>query len=207
MDDSNTLIGHKAADKTDSQTSFGMSSFGTKEREQFGQRVRLAMACIEGTAVPDTTPAMPSDESEICARLKTIAQEQSSQLADFLELLVRFDELEGWKHRGAAHCAAWVNSELGVSPQLGWAYLRAGRQLRSLPTTRALFRAGKLSWSRFAALPVWQTRTLKKRCAMPLWMPPIPTSNCCVPPIDGKTMMNKTRATTIERSSNGMHEV
>ena len=148
MDDSNTLIGHKAGDKTDSQTRFGISSFGINEREQFGQSLRLAMACIEETPVPDKTPAMPSDESEICARLKTIAQEESSSLADFLELLVRFDELEGWKNRGAAHCAAWVNSELGVSPQLGWAYLRAGRQLRLLPTTRALFRAGKLSWSK-----------------------------------------------------------
>ena len=148
MDDSNTLIGNKAGSKIDSQTSFGMSSFGINEREQFGQSLRLAMACIEGTAVPDKTPAMPSDESGICARLKTIAQEESSSLADFLELLVRFDELEGWKNRGAAHCASWVNSELGVSPQLGWAYLRAGRQLRLLPTTRALFRAGKLSWSK-----------------------------------------------------------
>lgn len=35
-----------------------------------------------------------------------------------------------------------------ISSQLGWAYLRAGRQLKSLPTTKALFRAGKLSWSK-----------------------------------------------------------
>ena len=69
MDDSNTLIGHKAGDISDSQTSFGMSSFGINQREQFGQSLRLAMAYIEETTVPDKTPAMPSDESKICARL------------------------------------------------------------------------------------------------------------------------------------------
>ena len=69
MDDSNTFIGHKAGDKTDSQTRFGMPSFGNNEREQFGQSLRLAMAYIEETTVPDKTPAMPSDESKICARL------------------------------------------------------------------------------------------------------------------------------------------
>ena len=74
-DGSNTLIGLKARDKTDSQTSFGISSFGVNEREQFGQSLRLAMACIEGTAVADKTPAISSDETESCTRLKTIAQE------------------------------------------------------------------------------------------------------------------------------------
>ncbi len=152
MEDSTAVIGNQASNQTISntcsQTPFCMSSFGISEREQFGQSVRLAMACIEGAPVPVNTPAMPSDDLEICERLKIIAQEGNSSLADFLELLVRFDELEGWKKRGAAHCAAWANNELGISPQLGWAYLRAGRQLRSLPTTAALFRAGKLSWSK-----------------------------------------------------------
>jgi len=142
------LSGQKKSNTSNSRIGLGMSSFGINEREQFGQNLRLAMACIEGPSVPTNTPAIPSDESGICDRLKTLAQEESSSLADFLELLVRFDELEGWKSRGAAHCAAWVNYELGVSPQLGWAYLRAGRQLRSLPTTAALFRAGKLTWSK-----------------------------------------------------------
>ena len=38
--------------------------------------------------------------------------------------------------------------ELGVSLKRGWEYLRIGRKLRLLPTTTALFRAGKLSWSK-----------------------------------------------------------
>ncbi len=126
----------------------GMSSFGPEEREQFGRKVRLAMACIEGSARPVNTKAMPDDEDAICQRLKVISRERTSAHADLLELLVRFDDLQGWKHRGANHCAAWMNLEMGISPQLGWEYLRVGRKLRTLPTTTALFRAGKLSWSK-----------------------------------------------------------
>jgi len=125
-----------------------MSSFGPIERKEFGQTVRLAMACIEGSIKPVRTKAIPDDEEAIWQRLKVISQDRTSALADMLELLVRFDDLEGWKNRGASHCAAWMNMEMGISPQLGWEYLRVGRKLRSLPTTRALFRAGKLSWSK-----------------------------------------------------------
>ena len=72
----------------------------------------------------------------------------SSQHADLLELLVRFDDQQAWKSSGASHCAAWMNLEIGISTQLSWEYLRVGRQLQSLPTLRSLFRVGKLSWSK-----------------------------------------------------------
>jgi hypothetical protein len=131
-----------------SQPSFGMSSFGTKERQQFGQNVRLAMACIESPVHPTNSKAMPSDEATLHHRLKALSQDITSSHADLLELLVRYDDIEGWKTSGASHCAAWMNLELGISLQLGWEYLRVGRKLRLLPTTTALFRAGKLSWSK-----------------------------------------------------------
>ncbi len=144
MEDSSALNTKNAH----SHPSFGMSSFGVKERQQFGQHVRLAMACIEGPVQPTNSKAMPSDEATIHHRLKALSQDITSSHADLLELLVRYDELEGWKTSGASHCAAWMNLELGISLQLGWEYLRVGRKLRLLPTTTALFRAGKLSWSK-----------------------------------------------------------
>lgn len=144
MDDSPT----SASKKLESKTQFGMTSFNQKERQQFGQNVRLAMGCIEGSSEPINNKAMPSDKPSIRQRLKALNQDITSHHADLLELLVRFDDLQGWKTSGASHCAAWMNLEIGVSPQLGWEYLRAGRSLRSLPTTTALFRAGKLSWSK-----------------------------------------------------------
>ena len=148
MEDSSVAIGNK----TDTTLPLGMSSFGTKDRQQFGQDIRLAMACMEGTAVPVIAKAMPSDEAAIHHRLKVLSQDITSSHADLLELLVRFDDMEGWKKQGASHCAAWVNLELGISLQLGWEYLRVGRKLRLLPTATALFRAGKLSWSKIRLL-------------------------------------------------------
>jgi len=143
----------KTANKTISRTPLGMSSFGVNERKHFDQNLRLAMVCIEGSAEPVHTnalpsKAMPTDEAAIRYRLKALSQDIIPHHADLLELLVRFDDLEGWKNSASTHCAAWMNLEIGISVQLGWEYLRVGRKLRSLPTTTALFRAGKLSWSK-----------------------------------------------------------
>jgi hypothetical protein len=127
---------------------FGMSSYNSADREQFGQSVRLAMACMQSEPQQFNGNALPHDESSIRQRLKMLSQEMTSQHADLLELLVRFDKQQAWKSSGASHCAAWMNAEIGISTQLSWEYLRVGRQLQSLPTLLALFRVGKLSWSK-----------------------------------------------------------
>ncbi|MDB3935435.1 HNH endonuclease [Granulosicoccus sp.] len=126
----------------------GMSSFDKNEQHNFGENIRLAMACMEGSAEPSNIKAIPSNATDILKRLKVLSQDVTSSCADLVELLLRFDELEGWKSSGASHCAQWMNREMGISRQLGWEYLRVGRLLRSLPTTTALFRAGKISWSK-----------------------------------------------------------
>ena len=97
-----------------------MSSFGAKDRQQFGQNVRLSMACIESSFLPTNSKGMPTDEATIHHRLKALSQDITPSHADLLELLVRYDELEGWKTSDANHCAVWMNLELGISLQLGW---------------------------------------------------------------------------------------
>ena len=144
MDDSTPSTEHKPTQRIP----LGMSSFGKNEQQQFGQNIRLAMACMEGSAEPVNVKAMPSNATDIRQRLIVLSQDITSSLADQIELLIRFDDLQGWKSSGANHCAAWMNVELGVSLKRGWEYLRIGRKLRLLPTTTALFRAGKLSWSK-----------------------------------------------------------
>ena len=136
------------SESASSRIRLGMSSFGIQKRNEHGQKIRLAMACIEGKEQPNRACAMPSDTAAINKRLVALSQDITSHHADLLELLVRFDELEGWKVAGAKHCMAWMNYELGINMKLGYEYLRVGRELRSLPTTMALFRAGKLSWSK-----------------------------------------------------------
>jgi hypothetical protein len=148
MEDSAVVNVHE----TDGQAPIGMGSFDANDRQQFGRNIRLAMACIDGSTKPVSAKALPSDEAAIHKRLKVLSQNITSSHADLLELLVRFDDKEGWKTQGASHCAAWVNLELGISVKLGWEYLRVGRKLRLLPTTTALFRAGKLSWSKIRSI-------------------------------------------------------
>jgi len=140
-------------DKSQNNNQFGMSAFGPQERNAFGRHVRLAMSCIDNSSneqfsAPGKDPAIPESESALRRRLTSLSQEMTSQHADLLECLVRFDELKGWRSTGASHCAAWMNMEIGIGIQLGWEYLRVGRQLRQLPTLRALFRVGKISWSK-----------------------------------------------------------
>jgi hypothetical protein len=91
---------------------------------------------------------MPGNASAIATRLKSLSRDIAGNTADQLELLVRFDELEGWRASGSRHCVAWMNLELGISIKLGWEYLRVGRRLRSLPILRAQFRSGSLTWSK-----------------------------------------------------------
>lgn len=152
MDDASKPDVGKDAKQNTNRMPFGMNGFGQKEREEFGRNVRLAMSCIEGT--PPHTPlknkgnAIPLDEPSIRLRLKALSQEITSSHADLLELLVRFDDLEGWKKTGASHCAAWMNAEIGIGLRSGWEYLRVGRKLRTLKTLRSLFRVGSLSWSK-----------------------------------------------------------
>ena len=61
MDDSSTAdVG-----KSGRRIPLGMGSFGQQEREQFGQNIRLAMECIEGTSEPVEGKAIPLDEASI----------------------------------------------------------------------------------------------------------------------------------------------
>ena len=119
-----------------------------KDRENFGRNVALVMALKPDEFPPNTGPALPNEASTIRERLQVLSNKITSNHADLLELLVRFDELQGWKCNGSKHCAAWMNSEIGISVQTGWEYLRVGRRLRTLTVLRAFFRVGKISWSK-----------------------------------------------------------
>lgn len=147
----------------------GMASFNQAEREQWGKSIRLAMACInpsahgdviggissaaQDSATSDTAShhqaqELPHKKLSIAAHLKTLTRDLCSNLYDQIELLVRFDDLQGWKDSGCKHCVAWMNSELSISPSLAWEYLRVGREIRNLPVLTALFKAGSLGWSK-----------------------------------------------------------
>ena len=84
--------------------------------------------------------------------LYTLNNRQNTDLAQLLELLVQFDDIEGWRESGSRHCVAWMNHYLHIDSAIGWERLRVGRQLRNLPIIAALFRCGRLSWSKVRIL-------------------------------------------------------
>ena len=119
MDDSSLSTDNKS----DSRLPLGMQTFGVDERQQFGQNIRLAMACMEGAAVSVNTKAMPSGVVAIRHRLKVLSQDITSVML-IARLAVRYDDMEGWASSGCKHCAAWMNLEMGISLQLAWEYLQ-----------------------------------------------------------------------------------
>ena len=106
---------------------------------------------------PAITPAItPAAHTAVVAdigkQLKKLTATLDSDLCMQIELLVRFDELEGWRESGARHCIAWMTNELSISRALAWEKLRVGRKLRTLPVLRALFRSGSLGWCKIRLL-------------------------------------------------------
>ena len=77
MDDSTPSTEHQPTQRIP----LGMSSFGNDEQQQLGQNIRLAMACMEGTAEPVNVKAMPSNTTDIRQRLKVLSQDITSSLA------------------------------------------------------------------------------------------------------------------------------
>lgn len=75
-------------DQTERRIPLGMNSFDQKQREQFGQKIRLAMSCIEGSSELVKGNALPLDEASIHKRLKILSQEITCHHADLIELLV-----------------------------------------------------------------------------------------------------------------------
>ena len=83
-----------AAKKATQRIPLGMDSIDINEQHKFGQNIRLAMACIEGSTEPVNIKAIPSNAIDILQRLKALSKDITSSHADLIELLLRFDELE-----------------------------------------------------------------------------------------------------------------
>ncbi len=183
--------GENEDDKEKSRASADATARGRAniKRREWGRDLRLAMACIAGAVEPGRQPGggqlegseqpegddesgvdgnddiAVSSLSDICRKLHQLTRQIDSNIATQIELLVRFDELEGWRERGARNCVAWMHTELGMERKLSWERLRVGRAIRSLPVMRALFRKGELSWSKVRLLSRIATPELERDLA------------------------------------------
>ncbi len=109
--------------------------------------------CAEECGTGTSSSSTEIDENEkIVKCLLDLAEEENSNLCQQLELLVKFDELQGWKKYGSKSCAAWISVYMRVDIRTAWERLRVGKCLRELPKLQSYFKSGQLSWSKLRLL-------------------------------------------------------
>ena len=81
-----------------------------------------------------------------------MAAEMAATTCEWLHLLQKFDQAEGWAGYGLISCAHWLSWTCSVSAGTARDYLRVARALPSLPLIDQAFAAGRLSYSKVRAI-------------------------------------------------------
>lgn len=100
--------------------------------------------------VDERLASLPTErlEARICEWATAIAAAD----AEFLAMVAEFDRRKGWVAWGMPSCAAWLSHACALAPSAARERVRVAQSLRGLPRIRALFRQGRLSYSKVRAL-------------------------------------------------------
>lgn len=85
-------------------------------------------------------------------QIAALAADIEAAMCRWLELVAEFDRREGWFLEGCTSCAAWVSWRCGVGPTAAREHVRVARRLHELPSVRAAFSRGELSYSKVRAI-------------------------------------------------------
>lgn len=94
--------------------------------------------------------AMPTERLE--EEMRGLAGHLAAATCAFLVLVGEYDDRRGWESWEALSCAHWLNWCCGVGMVAAREQVRVARRLRDLPTVRAEFAAGRLSYSKVRAI-------------------------------------------------------
>lgn len=75
-----------------------------------------------------------------------------------LELIREYDACDGWSAPGLRSCAHWLNWKCGIDMGAAREKVRVARALKELPRISALFRKGRVSYSKVRAMTRVATR-------------------------------------------------
>ena len=107
------------------------------------------LAGTPGTPPPETIDLTTAQlEAEICRLAGHIA----AATCRFLDLILDFDDREGWAAWEMPSCAAWLSWKCQLSPKTARDQLRTARALRDLPVLHREFAAGRFSYSKVRAV-------------------------------------------------------
>ncbi len=120
----------------------------------------MSVATVDDLATPEDAsdgPGVPDDVTglsiaELISGLTSWSGQLAAGEAVFLDLVGEFDAREGWAGVGILSCAHWLSWRCSLGPNAARERVRVARALRSLPQTRAAFRAARLSYSQVRAL-------------------------------------------------------
>ncbi len=108
----------------------------------------------QATTVRLASPPHASEEQ--IAQLEDNITELAAHIAAakyrLVELLHRYDELDGWQHGGHRSLAHWLNWRCGMGMNSARETVRVARTLPKLPLISAAFQVGQLSFSKVRAL-------------------------------------------------------
>ncbi len=80
-------------------------------------------------------------------RLRSLSRTRDRNLAEQLQLQVRFDDAEHYKLDGCRSMIVWMDTHLGIAKTNASEQLRVGRALQQLPILESLFTLGQISFS------------------------------------------------------------
>ena len=69
-----------------------------------------------------------------------------------MELIREYDECNGWEGPGLLSCAHWLNWKCGLSLGAACEKVRVAHALQVLPKISAVFREGRISYSKVRAV-------------------------------------------------------
>jgi hypothetical protein len=92
------------------------------------------------------------DREGLEVELAALAAHLYAGTCRWLELLGELDRRGGWAEEGPGSCAAWVAWRCGLTGRAAREHVRVARRLRELPSTRAAFARGVLSFAKVRAL-------------------------------------------------------
>ena len=110
------------------------------------------LAGTPGTKPPEQAPPQDLTTAQLEAEICTLAGHIAAATCRFLDLILDFDDREGWAVWDMPSCAAWLSWKCQLSPKTARDQLRTARALKDLPVLHGELAAGRFSYSKARAV-------------------------------------------------------
>src|SRR3990172_13035121 len=107
---------------------------------------------------PDSSPESALSTPELEAKITELAGHLNAAHYRWLLLIAEFDRRRGWNDGATQSCAHWLNWKCGINLGAAREKVRVAHALKDLPRISAMFRKGRVSYSKVRAMTRVATR-------------------------------------------------